>query len=207
MIEKAPEVILASASPRRRSLMGKLFGDFRVAVPEVDERVAAGPEPAFVAEELAKRKAEAVASGAANALVVGADTITVLGDEIMGKPRSPRHAREMLHRLSGTKHSVITGVCLILTEPRMEKVGHEETAITMRELNETEIDDYVESGEAMGKAGAYAIQEKGDRFVAGYSGSFSNIVGLPLRLVRKLAREIEGEAGIHLPMTEEASAS
>ena len=95
---------------------------------------------------------------------------------------------------------------MIYTPRGLEKSGHDETAITMRELSDTEIDEYVQSGEAMGKAGAYAIQEKGDRFVAAYSGSFSNVVGLPLELVRKLAGEIEDEAGIRLTMVEDPSA-
>ena len=186
--------------------MEKLFHDFRVVAPEVDEMIENGLDAALLAEELAKRKAHGVAASASEALVIGADTLTVLGDEIIGKPSSPEHAREILRRLSGTEHSVITGVCLIYTPRGLEKYGHDGTAITMRELSEREIGEYVQSGEAMGKAGAYAIQEKGDRFVAGYSGSFSNIVGLPLELVRKLAWEIEDETGIRLPMVEEPSA-
>jgi len=205
MTANAPEVVLASASPRRKALMAKLFRDFRVVVPEVDERISRGVAPALVAEELARRKASTVSPDAPEALVIGADTITVLGDEIIGKPSSPSHAREILQRLSGTEHSVITGVSLIYAGHGLEKAGHEETVITMRELTGAEIDEYVDSGEAMGKAGAYAIQEKGDRFVAGYSGSFSNIVGLPLELVRRLAGEIEEEAGIRLPMSEAAN--
>jgi len=186
--------------------MEKLFHDFRVVTPEVDEMIENGLDAALLAEELAKRKARGVAAHASEALVIGADTLTVLGDEIIGKPSSPEHATEILRRLSGTEHSVITGVCLIYTPRGLEKYGYDETAITMRELSESEIGEYVQSGEAMGKAGAYAIQEKGDRFVTGYSGSFSNIVGLPLELVRKLAVEIEDETGIRLPMVEEPSA-
>ncbi len=206
MPARRPDIILASASPRRKTLLAGIYPRFIVRHPKVNEATDGLNEPWQVAEELARRKARSAAAGAPNALVISADTITVIGDEIVGKPSSPEHAVEILRRLSGTAHSVITGVCLIYTPKHVEKTSHEETRIRMRVLKESDIDEYVGSGEGMGKAGAYAIQETGDRFVEGYDGSFSNIVGLPVELTRRLIRELEEEGGFRSGMMEEAGA-
>jgi len=117
-----------------------------------------------------------------------ADTIVVLGGRILGKPRDEEDARRILHELAGTKHSVITGVCLIDAATGETIYGSEETGVEMKPMTDAEIEEYVQTGEAMGASGAYRIQESADRFVEGIEGSFSNVVGLPLSLVEELLK-------------------
>jgi len=184
-------VILASASPRRHDLFKELGRPFRVVPPTADESIPEGLPPRRVAEELAVRKAESVAAGLRNGLVVAADTLVALGDVIIGKPRDRDHAREILRRLSRESHFVITGVCILDAATGRRRVASARTRVTMRRMTPEETDAYVDSGEGMGKAGAYAIQETGDRFVERVEGSFSNVVGLPLELLRRLLDEAD----------------
>jgi septum formation protein len=181
-------LVLASASPRRRELVAKLIGEFRVEVPGVDETLPPGRAPESAAREIAERKARAVA-GATDDPVLAADTIVVAqGGEILGKPRDADDARRMLRRLSGTTHRVITGVCLATRRGARLAGGSATTRVTMRPLASGEIDEYVASGESFDKAGAYAIQESGDRFVTRVDGSWTNVVGLPLETVDRMLR-------------------
>jgi septum formation protein len=106
-----------------------------------------------------------------------------IGGDVLGKPDNAEHAREILTRLSGSTHEVITGLCVLSARRGVRLIGPDVTRITMRALTPREIDDYVAGGEGLGKAGAYAIQENGDRFVARIDGSFSNVVGLPMPLL------------------------
>ncbi|MHC4848337.1 MAG: Maf family protein [Planctomycetota bacterium] len=174
-------MILASASPRRRRLLEEAGIQFLVRPADVEE-IAEG-EPHEVAATNARRKAEAVDGE----LVLGADTVVALGDELLGKPRDAAEARSMLERLSGTTHRVITGVALRGVRTLVRTV---ETAVTMRELTRAEIDAYVASGEGLGKAGAYAIQQSADRFVTRLSGPYDNVVGLPVETVRAMLEEL-----------------
>jgi len=188
-----PTLLLASTSPRRRQLLVESGYALRVIPPIADESPPKGLCPAKVAEEIACRKAESVAQSVSHGLVLGADTLVALDDSIIGKPDSREHAITILNRLSGRSQLVITGLCLIDTATHRRRVASEITQVTMRPISQVEIEAYVDSGEAMGKAGAYAIQETGDRFVERIDGSFSNVVGLPLELLQRLLREMTSQ--------------
>lgn len=176
-------LVLASASPRRRELLGKLGVEFDVVTSGADETPPEGVAPDEVARLVARRKAESVARTRDDA-VLGADTIVVASDgEILGKPADAADARRMLRKLAGTTHRVVTGVCLATDRGRRIATESSSTSVTMRAVGDDEIDAYVASGESFDKAGAYAIQETGDRFVVGVVGSFTNVVGLPLEIV------------------------
>ena len=181
-------LVLASASPRRRELLAGIGVTFRVEPADVDETPSAGAPPEQVAREIAARKVRA-ASQSGDDPVLGADTIVVAADgEILGKPRDAGDARRMLRKLSGTTHRVITGVCVATDRGRRVALASDCTRVTMRPLGDAEIAAYVASGESFGKAGAYAIQETGDRFVTRIDGSWSNVVGLPLEMVEPMLR-------------------
>ena len=195
------ELILASTSPRRRELLRKLRRPFRIVAPHADESIPLGLSPSAAAETIAARKARSVARQISHGLVLAADTIVAAPDdtsrtpEIIGKPRDRGHAVQILRKLTRRHHQVITGICLIDAPSGREWVASETTTVAMRPMTPQEIETYVDSGEAIGKAGAYAIQETGDRFVQSISGSMSNVVGLPLELVRKLLSKAERQHG------------
>lgn len=184
-------LILASASPRRRQLLAEAGFDFDVVEPPVGEPedLPAGLTPTRRAEALAYFKARLVAERGAGGCVLGADTIVSLGGQVLGKAADCGEAGRMLSRLSGTRHAVITGVALV-DQAVGRLIASETTYVTMRPMSDREIADYVHSGEWAGKAGAYAIQETADRFVAKLEGSFSNVVGLPIELVRRMLDEL-----------------
>ncbi len=182
-----PRLVLASASPRRRELLGGLGLDFDLRPVDIDETPLAG-EPA---EEYVLRLAEAKAEASAPApgeLALAADTIVVVDGDLLGKPRDPDDARRMLERLSGREHRVLTGVALRGPggEPRRSAV--DSTRVRFAELTGDEIAWYVASGEPLDKAGAYAVQGLGALFVDGIVGNHSNVVGLPLPRVYRLLR-------------------
>ena len=179
-------LILASASPRRRHLLLEIGLPFEVVVPHVDESPPPGVPPERVAVELAGRKARAVAALRPDALVLGADTVVAEGRDIIGKPANRADAVRILSQLSGSRHAVTTGVCLLDTAEGRELSDYVTTWVTMKPMTRQEIEAYVDSGEAYGKAGAYAIQETADRYVEKIEGSFSNVVGLPLERVRQM---------------------
>lgn len=180
------EIILASASPRRRELLGHLNLPFRVHAANVDERVAEPLAPAALVEHLAAIKAEAVAPLYPEHLVIGADTIVVLDDEILGKPVDRADAIAMLKRLQGRSHQVLTGVAL--RQGARTTVAHEVTTVRFRPLSDGEIERYVDSGDPMDKAGAYGIQGRAGAMIEGIQGDYFNVVGLPLcRLVQLLS--------------------
>ncbi len=185
-MNRKTRVILASASPRRAQLLAEMGYTFDVVPPNVDESVRPGADPVDEAIRLAAAKAEDVAARAGPAVIIAADTIVALEARILGKPRGRAHAADMLRTLSGSRHVVITGVCVIDTrsaERITESVG---TTVTMKQMSEEEIRQYVDSGEADGKAGAYAIQETADRYVLKVEGSFTNVVGLPTERLREI---------------------
>ena len=189
----ARKIILASGSPRRAELLARMGYAFDVVVPRIDERSRPGADPAAEAVRLAVAKADAAARLGAPGIVVAADTLCALEGEVIGKPRDREHARAMLRRLSGTRHHVITGVCVLDTRTARRVAESVSTAVTMRPMTEQQIEAYVSSGEADGKAGAYAIQETADRYVVRLEGSFDNVVGLP---TERLA-EILDAFGVH----------
>jgi septum formation protein len=168
-------LILASASPRRRELLASLGIDFRVVVPEIDETPLPDEKPQIFAERMAEEKA---CAADAEGIVIAADTIVVQNDAILGKPTDSAHACEMLAALSGNMHEVITGVCV--RNAMRTVVFSVGTEVVFRDLTETEIRNYVATGEPMDKAGAYAIQGGAAHMVRSIAGSYTNVVGLPL---------------------------
>jgi septum formation protein len=193
--EDQPRLILASASQRRASLLAEAGVRHEVVVPTISEpdEVMNRLPPTQQAEALAYFKARTIGFLHPDALVLGADTIVVREGTILGKPADRQDARRMLRGLSGTRHAVITGVALIAPGGR-RLIASDVTHVTMRQISDKEIEAYLDSGEWIGKAGAYAIQETADRFVENIEGSFSNIVGLPMELLERMLKEIHHKA-------------
>jgi septum formation protein len=190
-VKKRLELILASSSPRRRELLGRLGREFRVVSPDADEALPEAARPEECAVALAVRKAESVASRFSEGLVIGADTLAAADGKIIGKPDDAEHARQLLRLLSCRPHFVITGICLINAATGERRTAAESTRVIMRPMSEEQIAAYVATGEPLGKAGAYAIQESGDRYVERVEGSFTNVVGLPMELLERLINELE----------------
>jgi septum formation protein len=185
-ISSESPLFLASASPRRKVLLRQIGLPFRAFSSAVEENLS-GAEPGRNAVVLAEKKARRVLARSRGNWVLGADTMVVLKDAVLDKPESGEEAFSMISRLSGRQHRVITGFCLI--NPAGETAHSEAvvTRVTMKKLTEEEIRGYVASGESYGKAGGYAIQGLGAFMVESISGSYTNVVGLPLcALVRAL---------------------
>jgi len=183
-------LILASASPRRAELLDRMGLSFEILPSGVDESVLPGETPEAHCRRLAVEKAEAVAQQRPGAWVLGADTIVVLGRRLIGKPRDAADAEAILRSLSGSEHRVITGVALVQSGTMQRRVRHASTAIRMRRIDDEEIRRYVSGGGSHGKAGAYAVQEGGDRYIERMDGSFTNVVGLPMELLAEMLREV-----------------
>lgn len=185
---KNADFILASASPRRRELLAQIGLSFIVVPSRLQEINQSGMKPRVHATSFAEAKARDVANRHPNKWVLGADTIVILGQEILGKPADPSEAFSILSRLAGRSHSVITGICLM--HPGIEVVESEwvETKVFMRSLSVGDIEGYIRTGEPMDKAGAYGIQGIGGCLVQRIEGSYSNVVGLPLCETLELLR-------------------
>lgn len=181
----ASGIVLASGSPRRLELLRQLGVPFTVQVSEVDEGVDGKLDPATIVLALASRKAEAVATRAPDAVVVGADTEVFVEGERFGKPGSPEAARAMLTRLSGREHTVLSAVA-VAGDGSVVHREVVESRVTFRELTADEIDHYVATGEPMDRAGSYAIQGIGRDLIEGVEGCFTNVVGLPLCATARL---------------------
>jgi septum formation protein len=188
-----PRLHLASRSPRRRKLLEEAGIPYVPLDVEVDETSDESLAPEDLVVELARRKAMAGASLCHEGWVLGADTLVVLGERMLGKPADRREAERTLASLSGVEHRVLTGVALVdaAGDGSRDLAGFACTRVTMRRLDPEEIRAYVASGEADDKAGAYAIQENGGRFVERIEGSWSNVVGLPIELVEDLLARLE----------------
>lgn len=181
-------LVLASASPRRRDLLGGAGIDFEVDPAGVDES-SSERDPRRLAEELASRKAREVSRRRPEDWVLGADTVVCVAGELLGKPSGAAEARRMLETLSDSVHEVVTGVCLVAPDGSAVTTS-ETTRVHMRPIAADEIEAYVASGEWRDKAGGYAIQENADAFVTELAGGgFDNVVGLPVDLVRRLLEE------------------
>lgn len=175
-------LILASASPRRRELVGYMGIPFEVICAEAEELKEGRPEELVM--ENARRKARAVAQSYPGRLVLGADTIVYLQDRVLGKPENEAEACRMLGMLSGAWHTVYTGVCI--ARDGYEDVRWEASRVQFVPLDENTIARYVKTGEPMDKAGAYALQGRGGMFVSRIDGSYSNVIGLPMALTRDM---------------------
>jgi septum formation protein len=185
---KMARLILASASPRRRRLLEQIGLSFSVAAAMIPETFPTGCAPAVGAMRAADEKSKEVARRVPKGLVLGADTIVVCDEMILGKPRGKEDATRMLTSLQGREHRVITGVALRDTVTGKCLLEHEITTVRMRALTAAEIKGYIATGEPFDKAGAYGIQGKGALLVEGIIGCYFNVVGLPLaRLAQMLA--------------------
>ena len=183
-------VVLASASPRRRELLTLIGIAHTVQPADVDERIHPDEAPAVYAERLAREKATAVASRDDASITIGSDTIVVIDDHVLGKPRDRSDAAAMLRTLSGRTHTVYTAVAVRRGDRVASAVEH--VAVTFRPLTDAVIDSYIETGEPMDKAGAYGIQGYGATIVERIDGDYFAVMGMPLgRLV-----ELMGQLGV-----------
>ena len=182
-----PRVILASASPRRRELLTLVGIEHVVRPANIDESYLAGERPRDHAERLAREKASAIAA-AADAVVIGSDTIVVVDGDVLGKPRDRAHAVEMLRRLSGRSHTVMTGVAVRWRDTLVSDLV--EVGVTFRRLASDEIECYVDTGEPMDKAGAYGIQGYGATIVDRVDGDYFAVMGLSLNRLVGLMRQL-----------------
>ena len=184
-------LILGSSSPARRYLLERDGYAFEVRPAHIDEPTNAGyPNPRQLVQHIAWLKAEAVAPQVTEGILLTADTVAWLDGQVLGKPASAQDARAMLRRLSGRTHEVITGLFLIHLPGGVTRVEHETTRVTFAPLTDEEIDAYVATGEPFDKAGAYAIQGRGGRYVTRVEGCYFNVVGLPLARLYGHLREL-----------------
>lgn len=183
---------MASASPRRRELLERLGLEFDVEPSDVDETRRPDEPPGVYVDRVARDKA--IAAAGADRLVVAADTTVVHEGRIMGKPAHPEEARSMLRRLEGDRHEVFTGLAVAVWNGAVEVTSKVDvTEVNMVSMTLDEIADYVATGEPMDKAGAYALQESGGRFVEGVRGSPFTVIGLPIHLLPRLISHAGGE--------------
>lgn len=180
-------LILASASPRRARILGELGIPFRVVVSAVDETLLPGEEGSAAVLRLARAKAEAVAAHE-SLPILAADTEVVCDGEVLGKPGTVEAAAAMLTKLAGRTHEVVTGVCL--RQGAVERSGIDRTSVRFAPMSAAECAWYAGTGEPLDKAGGYHVDGRGSLFIAGLSGSPSNVAGLPVRLFYELAREM-----------------
>ncbi len=185
----ADAIILASGSPRRRDLLRMAGIDFEICQCEVDETLTGKPEE--VVMQLAERKAEAAYLIHPGRIILAADTLVFACHKSLGKPNDEPEAFDMLKMLQGAWHEVYTGVCLISGEDKKTKVAFEMTRVQFISLDDAQIRAYIDSGEPFGKAGAYAIQGIAGMFICRIEGSYTNVVGLPMHLIKALLEEVK----------------
>ncbi len=183
-------IILASASPRRKELLSLIFDDFSVIPSTADEVIPQGLDALKVAEHLAKLKAQDIAEQNKDSLVIGADTCVIIEKEILGKPKNTEDARRMITLLSGKTHLVVTGCCVIVNG-KVESFS-EVTEVEFLNLDESEIEDYIATNEPYDKAGAYGIQGKGALLVKKINGDYFNVVGLPVAKLNSYLKKYSG---------------
>ena len=188
--------ILASKSPRRAELLKQLGCEFRTEPTETEEISGEGLPPVKIAVANAKLKAEAAFKTSGGLPTVGADTIVTLDGHIHYKPKDTADAKNMLRTLAGRTHEVITGIAVV--KDNRTFTASDSTKVTFDEMTDEEIDAYVSTGEPMDKSGSYALQGKAGIFIRGIEGSYSNVVGLPLATLKKLA----AQAGVKMFFTE-----
>jgi septum formation protein len=182
---KLPPLILASASPRRAELLKLLPVKFQVLPGHADEVAHEHLSPLEICQLNAHRKARVVAKQIPDALVLAADTLVFLDNEILGKPRNLAEARRMLARLQGRHHQVVTGVCLMHLRAHRERIFAVSTDVLFHPLDARQIRNYLADINPLDKAGAYAIQDSGEKIISEISGSYSSVVGLPVEQLRE----------------------
>ena len=180
-------IVLASASPRRKELLKLITSEFDIIPSDVDETLPEEIKSENAAEYLAKIKARSIGN-IENTAVIGCDTVVVIDGNILGKPKNREQCRSMLTSLSGKTHFVYTGVCIIYNS--IEYSFTEKTEVIFYNLSEMEIEEYIETGEPFDKAGGYGIQGKGALLVKGINGDYFNVVGLPVSTLNRKLKEI-----------------
>lgn len=183
------QIILASSSPRRKKLLEQLGLTIKVVPSNIDEKLNPRLKPKSQAETLSLEKAKAVSGKYKDAIVLAADTIVYIGEEILGKPANADDAKRMLRKLSGKQHSVITGFTIISTADRKIITDSVETKVTFRKLTESEIKNYVKKENTLDKAGAYGAQGFGSLIIEKIDGDFFNVVGLPVSKIIPLLKK------------------
>ena len=180
-------LVLASKSPRRAEILRAVGWEFEAVAANIDETRMESEDAVSYVKRLAQAKAETVARKTSAGLVLGADTVVLIDEEVLGQPRDDEDASRMLKLLSGRWHEVLTGLALVrVGNPPRVLINHETTRVRFCEMSANEIDWYVSTGEPKDKAGAYAIQGRGGLFIEEIEGDYFNIVGLPVRLLYKL---------------------
>jgi len=182
-------IILASSSPRRKELLQLVGIPFQVHASHVNEEFDENLSPEKIVEALAYRKAEDVSRYYNKGLIIGSDTIVVLDQRILGKPKDPQEAFSMLNELQGRSHYVYSGVAIIDSQAKKIRVSHQKTEVWIRPLSDTEIRAYVDTKEPLDKAGSYGIQGIGAILVERIEGDFFNVVGLPLVLLQDMLKQ------------------
>lgn len=196
--DRSYPIVLASGSPRRQELLARLGLSFEVLVADIDEGRLPGEAPEAMARRLSLAKARAVAPARPEALIIAADTLVVVDQDVLGKPADAREAYTMLARLRGRTHHVLTGLALVHPTRQRESIDVVTTRVTMRDYADDEIYRYIATGDPMDKAGAYAIQARDLKPVAGIEGSYTNVVGLPLCALHRRLRAW----GVPVPVNE-----
>ncbi|CCU78496.1 Septum formation protein Maf [Halanaerobium saccharolyticum subsp. saccharolyticum DSM 6643] len=192
MIKKANNVtsnlklVLASASPRREEILKKLNLKFTIVPAKINEENFSNSDPIELVKTLALEKAKSVSELVEEAIVIAADTVVVFKGQILGKPADEADAKNMLKSLNSNQHQVITGLAVLNSSKEKIFVEHNITDVKMTNMTEKEIDNYIETGEPMGKAGSYAIQGYGGLFVEEIKGSYHSVMGLPIHQLAKL---------------------
>jgi 23S rRNA (uracil1939-C5)-methyltransferase len=189
MNDRPLDIILASQSPRRKELLTKIIPEFRIVPSGVDEECFREKDPLRFALRAAEAKARDVGEKYPSSVIIAADTIVCLKDEVFGKPKDRAEAKEILEKLSGQRHRVITAVAIYRRDGNRLHTGYEISYVTFRTLGEKDIATYLEASEFLDKAGSYAVQEIGDAFVETLEGDYDNVVGFPVRRVKKLLDE------------------
>ncbi|MCF6155968.1 MAG: septum formation protein Maf [Candidatus Brocadia sp.] len=185
-------LVLASNSPRRIALLKMLGYHFDVIPHNIEECFLDNVLPAELVQNLAFLKASDVARRVDNAIIISADTIVVQEKKILGKPRDTQDARRILSLLSASEHDILSGVCIIDMPSKKKLLRIDRTHIKIKYISENEIEMYVKSGEPMDKAGAYAVQGEGKKFIEKMEGSYSNAIGLPLEIVQEMLNNFIG---------------
>lgn len=188
---KSQPLILASSSPRRKELLATCGFSFEVISPDVDESVKDGEQPELLVKRLAELKTEAISSSYDQRLVLGADTIVVIDNQILGKPVDRADAQRMLSQLQGRTHRVVGGISLRCKALQIALSEVSVTEVTLSRLSSSQIDRYLETGEPFDKAGSYAAQGIGMQFVENLTGSYTNVVGLDMAVVYRLILDLE----------------
>ncbi len=189
------QIILASASPRRRQLLAKAGYQFKVVHPDIDEAAFSADQvdPCKYAEQMALAKARIVAKKYPESLVISADTIVDFQGEIIGKPADAKEARQIIQKLFSAPHQVITGLAVCRLCENIELVAQDSTTVYPKRLTQEQITNHIKSGLWKDKSGAYAIKENSDEFVEKIEGSLTNVMGLPMELLERLLGKIFGQ--------------